>query len=71
MRAKRAQIFLQNWHFSRNSTKVKGRLYIFFPEQDILFILRIFQSFVAGENKYSGLGIPENQLSGRAHAENK
>ena len=31
----------------------------------------LFQKFVADKNKYSGLGIPENLLSGRAHAENK
>ena len=29
----------------------------------------LFQNFVAGENKYSGLSIPENRFSGRPHAE--
>ena len=28
-----------------------------------------FQNFVAGENKYSDLSIPENKFSSRAHAE--
>ena len=34
-----------------------------------LFLL--LKSFVAGENKYSGLDIPKNIFSSRAHAENK
>ena len=31
----------------------------------------LFQNFVADENKYSGLALPENKFSGRAHAEKK
>ena len=39
------------------------------PPPATFFLL--FQKIVADENKYSGLGILENQFSGRAHAENK
>ena len=31
----------------------------------------LFQKFVAVENKYSALGLPENIFSGRARDENK
>ena len=30
----------------------------------------LFPNFVADENKYFGIEIPENKFSGRAHAEN-
>ena len=30
----------------------------------------LFPHFVADENKYFGIEIPENKISGRAHAEN-
>ena len=30
----------------------------------------LFPDFVADENKYFGIEIPENKFSGRAHAEN-
>ena len=31
----------------------------------------LFPNFVADENKYFGIEIPENKFFGRAHAENK
>ena len=33
------------------------------------FLSFFFQSFIADENKYSGLGMPKNNFSGRTHAE--
>ena len=35
------------------------------------FFFLLFQKFVAVENKYSVLGLPENKFSGRARDENK
>ena len=34
-------------------------------------VFSLFRNFAADKNEYSGLGIPENKFSGRAHAENK
>ena len=38
------------------------------PQPSTFFL---FPNFVADENKYFGIEIPENKFSGRAHAENK
>ena len=41
----------------------------YLPQPPCLFLL--IQNLSANENKYSGLKIPENIFSGRAHADNK
>ena len=41
--------------------------YSVYPPPSTFFL---FPNFVADENKYFGIEIPENKFSGRAHAEN-
>ena len=45
-----------------------GIFYFFFLLFSIIFAFKIFVAF---EAKYSGFGVPVNEFSGRAHAENK
>ena len=43
MQAKRAENFWKNCHVFPNSRNVKVRLFIFFSEEDRLFIFQLFQ----------------------------
>ena len=53
--------------FLRNIPIPPPPLFSLIPHHQLFFL---FPNFVADENKYFGIKIPENKFSGRAHAEN-